>query len=769
MSALIFQRVWTQTLILFFLLTYSSFIFAEKIALKALSIRYVEDHKIMIASGNAELSHPSFKLTADTIYYNQATNVLTGKNNVELLQNNQLILSDAFEFDSSTNQLFVDNLMIEIQGKSNNQIFVTADKFTDHITHKSGTSAIITTCEDNPPHYHFSAKSFVIYPNKRLIAKDVTLVNPIFFIPFGFWSPAYIFDMGKRKIIYLLPEYGTNAVDGAFLKNKFDYIVSDNFYGTARVDTLSKRGIGFGSKLNYDSYEGREGYLDLYGIMDSGGDEMEWFHKEIVSDNATFRSKVSQKNSKLYSGRTSQTSQQVFTYMQNKINETSETSYQFNQTKSSLTTKRFQANHKVTADNGNTTSIHANHSRSLTNQEQVTLMNTQTIGYDVTASSELNFQQQDISASDRRNESTLRAKNNLTKTFDGQGTLTTVLDMSFDTDGDTVTSDIRNRVVQITPEITYTFNPFKVSNEWTFNQTIQYGYYTEKNYITSINQPRELSSYRVNIKESIIGKYHWQPFNTNLTSKWSYNQFSYGTGDQSYSLSHTGTLTNTWLPFLESSTSHIRQWNARESNSPFYFDAPNNIEKNLLNETITLFYKSPTKYKLSVTTGFDYLRSYQLDNKYELLINPNTQFNANLKTTYYIRQFNYSPLSSSIRWRPSDYFSTDLNANYDLNIGKFESISHTYHWITSRTWENKWTISAKFLANPKLKKDYKLQTMSVTKDLHRRQFTIKYNRILEEFRFQFSINAVPENTVGFKTNEQEPFKLEGSIDGQTLP
>ena len=75
---------------------------------------------------------------------------------------------------------------------------------------------------------------------------------------------------------------------------------------------------------------------------------------------------------------------------------------------------------------------------------------------------------------------------------------------------------------------------------------------------------------------------------------------------------------------------------------------------------------------------------------------------------------------------------------------------------------------AYFTYAPSNNQNYQLQTLSLTKDLHERKLTLLYNRLLEEYRFQFTINAFPENQFGFTTNKYEDFRVEGVLDDNSI-
>ena len=48
---------------------------AEKISIKGLDISYSENKQVMVASGNAELIHPDFKIYADEINYDKKNRI----------------------------------------------------------------------------------------------------------------------------------------------------------------------------------------------------------------------------------------------------------------------------------------------------------------------------------------------------------------------------------------------------------------------------------------------------------------------------------------------------------------------------------------------------------------------------------------------------------------------------------------------------------------------------------------------------------------------
>ena len=756
--------------ILFSILIHSNILFAEKISIKGIDITYDETHQQMVASGNAQLTHPEFKIIADKIVYYQKTGIILGQHNVELLQGNQIILSDQFSYNANSNIIQINHLFLELNTKNKNQnVYSSAETLTDKGSSKTGTNGIITTCNYDPPHYFFKAKSFTIYPEKRIIAQDVTFVNPIFFLPFGFWSPAYIFDIGKRKVIYLMPVIGSNAIEGSFVKSQVDYVINDNWTGEAYIDYLSRKGIGLGTKLNYSNLDNYSSDIYYYGVSDTENNVKEWNQTINISDHETLKTHIQSKNMYLIQGGSSKTDAHNINFEKKAINHNQTIGYSFYQTHlSTLSPKNINFNYATSYDDERALNLNYKRNETSITSDEINVSNKHKIGYDITNSNSISYFQKEISSTDTRKDSYLKSNHQLEKKIDALGHLKTTFDLYFDTDDDTVTTDVRNHIVQKTPEIDLVFNKQTLNNNWSVNQTLQYGYYTEQYYITSLDKERIYSQSRIKLKQNLTGKYKYKLMNGNLTFNTAYEQYYYASGDQTFSLSNTTSYTTNSFSFLKTNTSHNRTWVPTNGNSPFYFDERSIQERNNLTETITLYYKDESKYAFKYSSGYNWILDYQLDNRYELLIKPNNTFKSILKTTYLIQQHIYAPLVSQLEYTPSKMLSTTLQTNYDLNEGEIINLNHIISGTTSKNWKNRWIFRAYFTYAPSNEQNYQLQTLSLTKDLHKRQLTLMYNRLLEEYRFQFTINAFPENKLGFTSNKYETFRLEGVLDDSSI-
>ena len=418
-------------------------------------------------------------------------------------------------------------------------------------------------------------------------------------------------------------------------------------------------------------------------------------------------------------------------------------------------------------DDSSSLSINLDQSKTTQLKENYTISNQNKIGHDILSNNTVHFSQNELSSTDSRKDSYLRTKNSLSKSFEF-GSVNTSIDYYFDTDENTVTKDIKNHIVQKTPELTLSLNPYQINSNWSVNETVTYGHYSEYYYIYSLDTQRTFFESRILMDQRLNGNYDYNFLNGNLYSSTSYTQYYYTSGDQNYTLNNTLNYKTDTFSFLQTNTSHTQSWVPEDGNTPFYFDENEQIERNELKETIKLYYLSPYKYYMQYASGYNWISNYQLNNQMELFLRPNQTFQSQFKTTYMHQLNKYSPLISQLIVTPSPLFRTTVQANYDLNIGEMINLNHLLSGTIGKSWENRWTFNAYFTYSPKYNQDYELQTVELVKDFHCRKLTMIYNRLLEEYRFQFTINAFPENNIGFTRNEYEDFRLEGVFDDESI-
>jgi len=122
-----------------------------------------------------------------------------------------------------------------------------------------------TTCLLDHPHYDFTAKSMVIYPDNKVVLRDVTmhaLDRRLFRLP-RVVLPIRDIDRDPR----LIPQVGQSAEEGYYLKTAFSYMGTRTQTGLLLLDFMTRKGVGEGLSHKWDS-EKSKGMLEFYHIFD---------------------------------------------------------------------------------------------------------------------------------------------------------------------------------------------------------------------------------------------------------------------------------------------------------------------------------------------------------------------------------------------------------------------------------------------------------------------------------------------------------------------
>lgn len=230
-------------------------------------------HKITLNSniytltGNVRVKSSNMTVASDEASYDVARNIVAARGNVvfttdkgveyhgEGLQVN--VVTKHWEFLNwsvafSANSLgkpFLDKLYAggaKIEGLPNEVI---------------ATESYVTTCNHlDDPHYEIRAEKLEIFPGDKVIAHkcDVYLLGKLIFrLPWFYMSL-------REHQSPIVPEFGSNATEGYYMRLRYQYVVNDNNIGTVRLDATTKRGEGLGINHFYTLPEGK-GELFLYG------------------------------------------------------------------------------------------------------------------------------------------------------------------------------------------------------------------------------------------------------------------------------------------------------------------------------------------------------------------------------------------------------------------------------------------------------------------------------------------------------------------------
>lgn len=122
-----------------------------------------------------------------------------------------------------------------------------------------------TTCNLAIPHYILESRSITVYPERRIILRQVTayaLGHRLFTLP------RLVIPLRElRQNPSLVPRFGQSAEEGFFVKTSYAYMGTSSAAGFLLLDLMSKKGIGTGVRNTYQLENGG-GDVQLYRLSD---------------------------------------------------------------------------------------------------------------------------------------------------------------------------------------------------------------------------------------------------------------------------------------------------------------------------------------------------------------------------------------------------------------------------------------------------------------------------------------------------------------------
>ncbi len=217
---------------------------------QATRLEFDQERNLVLAIGDAVVTHGRDRLTADYLEYNTVTHDIMARGNVVLVRGGQIWRGQTARYNVRTrlsdvegdSTLYIDPL--HIRAGSSQQISPTTYVLRD---------VTLTTCAGDDPEYHIRARRATLVREDYLRAEHVTFHLggvPVFYVP------RYTDNFGRETGIDVVPGYSSRL--GAFLLASTSYRISRGLRGTTHLDYRTKRGLGTGQDLFWhDDVENR--------------------------------------------------------------------------------------------------------------------------------------------------------------------------------------------------------------------------------------------------------------------------------------------------------------------------------------------------------------------------------------------------------------------------------------------------------------------------------------------------------------------------------
>ena len=195
---------------------------------------------IATADDNVVVKYKEDTIYADHVIFDRSTKVLIANGNVRLFSGTRLYRGESFTYNLDTKAMESSSFLGEEYPKLLSAKHVT----TPEINHYRLTNATFSTSNREVPSFHLAASTVEYRPNDEVVLKNVLLYIgevPVFYFPIFVQSlvdtrPAYQFEVGA------------GGQFGAFLENKYNFVVDNNLRGTVEFDVREKRGYAGGGR-----------------------------------------------------------------------------------------------------------------------------------------------------------------------------------------------------------------------------------------------------------------------------------------------------------------------------------------------------------------------------------------------------------------------------------------------------------------------------------------------------------------------------------------
>jgi lipopolysaccharide assembly outer membrane protein LptD (OstA) len=228
------------------------------IILSADYIEYRKEENKVLAHGNVKIEDRPVTMECEEAIFDMKEDKIEAKGGIVLRDKNITIHGSQIVYDSRTGRAVIDNASSFISPWYCSGLKIERVSDKEIIVH----SGYFTSCELPSPHYRLAAKKVRVLLGNRIYAYKVMMYLgkiPVFYFPF--YSHSLRESRLKRGV-----EFGSSNVEGSFVKTNFGYAFSKMLYGTLLLDYMSRKGVGFGGKLDYISPDKIKRFLYGYYI-----------------------------------------------------------------------------------------------------------------------------------------------------------------------------------------------------------------------------------------------------------------------------------------------------------------------------------------------------------------------------------------------------------------------------------------------------------------------------------------------------------------------
>ncbi|HOX54699.1 MAG TPA: LPS export ABC transporter periplasmic protein LptC [Candidatus Omnitrophota bacterium] len=219
-------------------------------------VEFLSDTKEIEAEGKVIITYQGSTLTCDKIKVNTQTKDALAEGHVKVVSQKGEITGDkiVYNFDKSEGKIINGEIKAKpFYGKGESIERINASEFRVN-------KGYVTTCDLAHPHYRFQAKRIEVFPENKVIARNVTLRVgnlPLFYIP------KFVQSLDEnRPRVTLVP--GSSKDWGTFLLQAWRYDFNQYLNGRLHLDYRERKDFAWGFDNTFDTSLLGKGILRTY-------------------------------------------------------------------------------------------------------------------------------------------------------------------------------------------------------------------------------------------------------------------------------------------------------------------------------------------------------------------------------------------------------------------------------------------------------------------------------------------------------------------------
>lgn len=202
---------------------------------------YDSDARTANFKGNVDIQYSDVRIKADTVKYQLNEGLILAKGNATVYKGGDIFRGEEMVYNTKTGEVKSEQLKSSVgpvlfeagsyEGGADVDVIETLDTY-------------FTTHDSASPNFHIKAKEIDIYPDERVVFKGAKFYigdTPVLYLPY--FTQPFDDELGY----FFRPGY--NTYWGAFLLNRYGFLIEDHTIAKADLDIRSGRGPAIGLEL----------------------------------------------------------------------------------------------------------------------------------------------------------------------------------------------------------------------------------------------------------------------------------------------------------------------------------------------------------------------------------------------------------------------------------------------------------------------------------------------------------------------------------------